>query len=234
MVGQFLLDAPQLIEIDLICQLRLLSIPSIARHSSLRRLSLKDFNWRGRGEVVGTIAVSGLRVLQAACKHIVELTLDVRDCDVRMSIPLFDRIQANIVIQIFPTLTAISEFRNLREVTLRVPTRLLQKGENDSSIDIDYHSAKQIAEYLSTRKKGVPMEKLSVDVGCYNSRIGPYTADWRAQRAKGHNPERLFIFTWKETTEIRFEEFKGTQESQLSIDYLGLAKWLQLKRFSPN
>ena len=86
-VGQYLLDIPQLLEIDLTCQLRSLSIPSIAWHSSLRRLSLKEFRCRSRGEVVGTIAISDLRVLQAACKHIAELMLDVQDCDVGLNIP---------------------------------------------------------------------------------------------------------------------------------------------------
>jgi hypothetical protein len=141
---------------------------------------------------------------------------------------------ANSFVQIFHTLAVLSKFRSLREVTLRVPTRLLQKGENDNSIDIDYHSANQMAVYLSSRKKGVAMEKLSVDVGVYNSVSGPYTAEWSTQRAKGHIPERFFIFSWDEVGEINFEEVKGKLEPQQSIKTLGLAKWLKVHKFPPN
>lgn len=81
-IGQYLLDIPQLLEIDLTCQLRSLLIPSIARHRSLRRLSLKEYCSRSRGEVVRTLAISELRVLQAACKHIAELALDIQDCSI--------------------------------------------------------------------------------------------------------------------------------------------------------
>jgi hypothetical protein len=141
---------------------------------------------------------------------------------------------ANSLVQIFPTLAIISKFRNLREVTLRVPTRLLQKGENDNSIDIDYHSANQIAVYLLSRKQGMPMEKLSVEVGVYNSLSGSYTAEWSTQRAKGHNPERHFVFTWDDAGEICCEDVKGIPEGRQTIRTLGLAKWLRLHTFPPN
>ena len=81
-----------------------------------------------------------------------------------------------------------------------------------------------MAEYLSTRQKVVLIENLSVDIGCYNSQFGSYTVDWTAQTAKGHIPERFFIFTWNGTREIRFEEIKAGQEAQLSISNLGLAR----------
>ena len=87
LLGQFLLETPQLLEIGLTCQLWSLSIPSIARHSSLRILSLKDCRWAGgRGEVVGTIAVPDLALLQTECKNLAELTLDVRDYDASIAI----------------------------------------------------------------------------------------------------------------------------------------------------
>lgn len=119
-------------------------------------------------------------------------------------------------------------------MTLRVPTKLLQKGENDSSIDIDYHNANQMALYLSSRKEGMRIEKLLVDVGVYNSLTGPYTSEWSAQRAKGHNPERLFVFTWDEDGEIYLKEAKGRSEARQSIHTLGLAKWLRVHNFPPN
>ena len=78
------------------------------------------------------------------------------------------------------------------------------------------------------------MEKLSVDVGVYNSVFGPYTAEWSTQRARGHSPERFFIFSWDESGEITFEEVKGKSDPHQSIKTLGLAKWLKVHKFPPN
>jgi hypothetical protein len=81
-IGRFLQEIPQLLEISLTTELSSLPITSITRHSSLRILSLKDRLWaNGRGEVVGLISIPDLELLQSSCKHIAELTLDVRDCD---------------------------------------------------------------------------------------------------------------------------------------------------------
>lgn len=89
MVGRFLLETPQLLEIHLTIALCSAPIASIARHSSLRSLKLNDRNWKTmRGEVAGMITVSDLEVLQTSCKHLVELTLDVRDCDASIIIPV--------------------------------------------------------------------------------------------------------------------------------------------------
>jgi hypothetical protein len=89
-VGRFLLEAPQLLEIELTTELWSLPMTSITRHSSLRILSLKDRAWTsGRGEVVGTIVIPDLELLQTSCKHLAELTLDVRDCDASRSLPFY-------------------------------------------------------------------------------------------------------------------------------------------------
>lgn len=131
--------------------------------------------------------------------------------------------------QVFPTLAIVSKFRNLRKVTLRVPTQLLQKGENDSSLDIDRDLANKMSEYLWSHKAGVPMEKMTVDIGCYNSQSGPHTSDRAAQRAQGLVPERLFIFSEDEARIMRFEEIKDKKEAP-SILSVGLARWLELRK----
>jgi hypothetical protein len=82
MVGRFLLESPLLLELELTTGLWSLPIASITRHSSLRVLSLKDRMWtNGRRELAATIAIPDLESIEMVCKHIAELTLDVRDCD---------------------------------------------------------------------------------------------------------------------------------------------------------
>jgi len=119
-------------------------------------------------------------------------------------------------------------------VALRVIIRGLPRHKkedvtdrNDTSIP----SIIQMASYLRGRKEGVRLEKFSLDV-CHYYHVASCEPPGDYSRAPEHenpeDPETLFVFTWDEDGELRWEAFEYRRQVWKKTP---LAQWLRGRNF---
>ncbi|PVH78085.1 hypothetical protein DL98DRAFT_590612 [Cadophora sp. DSE1049] len=150
------------LEID--CELPLLRIESVYKHTDLRTVKIQDFRGFGNEKIVcPTLTVRGVAGLLDACPRLRHLSLDLD--------------QTTCEVEDF--LRLLARFRNLQYLKLRMRSLLHELGENSTSVDADLEAAKRHASLLGSEKEGLPMISLTFCIAGYNESTNRSTPEWQ-------------------------------------------------------
>jgi hypothetical protein len=221
-VNDILDGASDMEEIDIRCNLPLLSIESILKHGThLRILRIQDPSgwWDGNrrhdpygGVLYWALSIEHLTRLRDSCPRLKDISLDLVVDEHNVSLLLGPQFYAltlptNFLPQINDFISILATFRSLQYLQLNMESFRLENSQAD-----DYLTAKKLASRLSSRKLGLPMKSCSVGIsGFVCPYRGSHTADWYTEEwfegnRKRHLPDRVFKFWWNDDRTVELTE----------------------------